>query len=731
MNNLFVKKVFKVSIVLLILFLNFKVGFWSYAMINSHTTYETDPTKVSPETIRQLCKELKRVNYGGSIKEMNLGNGVSCLVKNGPDDVINIGGKNYTCKTKVAVDVKYGQAQNSCAIANIPGFGNDTCAGSTEGKTVANSCCLVKINDEIHFVGYKDGKEQEPKDGYLYTYKSCLDTAKVFQQEMYLDGVKLYKVDPAYHDRVTEKMEMEAKFNKKSRKDYKEDLFCFTKKQCDDVNGIWKGVNSKCKKRANEGRGYCGVRPPEYDLQNPVLGVGKVQGLRNYIGLMYKFIIGASIVGASLMFIIGAFMYMFSGVSGSMNKGKGMMLDAVIGLVLIFGAYLILDNINPNTLKMKPLEVNMINRAAFYDVVFCKDIKDKSLKYLDAGTPDNPKDFSVVEKEKFNVLAKDTKCGHDYFIEGALANNTCTGAHCPKGRICLNCSGEVSAGCKTNSAYEFRCANCKTGGTINSAEGIIPKKTTYYVYCAKGTTSEDYEDTLDVKELGSIDLKAKKVGRGDVSGSVAGFCFGDNDGKSNTAKFISANEVKEFEEKCKQDGKQGDMGMFRVDQFSISLGRALKDIGWNDIEERFLDHVKTGAGIGAAAGTSGGLVGAIPGALVGAAVGGVYSLTKNFSLSVVVGSASCGKNLSQGSLLLKGSLDGEDALKQLWKMSYQSTAPDQLKNTAIVLTNDNESPVTSSKPTAYKIFHDTVWNMSYAKDMLDNKNSQACSINFK
>jgi len=77
-----------------------------------------------------------------------------------------------------------------------------------------------------------------------------------------------------------------------------------------------------------------------------------------YIQAVYKFGIWAVGISALLMISIGGFMYITSaGNNTAMEKAKGVITDAVIGLVLALTAYLLLYIINPDLVKIKPLPI--------------------------------------------------------------------------------------------------------------------------------------------------------------------------------------------------------------------------------------------------------------------------------------------------------------------------------------------------------------------------------------
>jgi hypothetical protein len=75
-----------------------------------------------------------------------------------------------------------------------------------------------------------------------------------------------------------------------------------------------------------------------------------------YINAVYKFGLWTIGICAMFMIIIGGYMYIVSaGNNASMGKAKGVITDAIIGLLLAFFAWLILNEINPNLVQMKTI----------------------------------------------------------------------------------------------------------------------------------------------------------------------------------------------------------------------------------------------------------------------------------------------------------------------------------------------------------------------------------------
>lgn len=76
-----------------------------------------------------------------------------------------------------------------------------------------------------------------------------------------------------------------------------------------------------------------------------------------YIQAVYKFGIWGIGIAALLMVVIGGFMYITSaGNNSSMEKAKGVITDAIVGLLMALLSYLLLYIINPDLVRIKKIE---------------------------------------------------------------------------------------------------------------------------------------------------------------------------------------------------------------------------------------------------------------------------------------------------------------------------------------------------------------------------------------
>lgn len=78
--------------------------------------------------------------------------------------------------------------------------------------------------------------------------------------------------------------------------------------------------------------------------------------LNQYVTGVYNFAAGAVGIIGVLMFLVGGFQYMISaGNRGMSGEAKKTMINAIVGIVLVLGAYLMLSTINKELINFQGL----------------------------------------------------------------------------------------------------------------------------------------------------------------------------------------------------------------------------------------------------------------------------------------------------------------------------------------------------------------------------------------
>jgi amino acid transporter len=97
----------------------------------------------------------------------------------------------------------------------------------------------------------------------------------------------------------------------------------------------------------------------------PTLGGLTNPDLPSYLGAVYKFGVILAAVLAVLMIVFGGIRYMTAGGNtGSIGDAKDMIWQAILGLLLVLGSWLILYVVNPNLLSLQLQSVQTVDPGA-------------------------------------------------------------------------------------------------------------------------------------------------------------------------------------------------------------------------------------------------------------------------------------------------------------------------------------------------------------------------------
>lgn len=104
------------------------------------------------------------------------------------------------------------------------------------------------------------------------------------------------------------------------------------------------------------------VHAAGYTLNVPLGGQGTITGgPAEYISTLYTFSLGLGAFLAMTMIIVGAVRYTIAaGNSSQQGDAKDQITNAVYGLILLFGAYLVLQILNPKLVELKNPDVSPI-----------------------------------------------------------------------------------------------------------------------------------------------------------------------------------------------------------------------------------------------------------------------------------------------------------------------------------------------------------------------------------
>jgi len=247
-------------------------------------------------------------------------------------------------------------------------------------------------------------------------------------------------------------------------------LQCFSKKElCEtDMNDdkVVDGTfDSKQPAECLPGWHYCYPNDTiKYNLQISIPNAsGETTSVYNYgeyVGVMYKFLLGIAVTIAIVFVMIGGIRYVIGASTGEIGKAKDMIVKAISGLVLLLFAYVILFTVNPELIKLQVPKLPMIRQVVLltggedctsldkkgYEIDWTHATKGKykakscgsvAAVLKDAAGADVAEGTTCVYTECDQV---DASCG-TYTVGGASAAATCV----PSGNAywCVRC-GQVN-----------------------------------------------------------------------------------------------------------------------------------------------------------------------------------------------------------------------------------------------------------------------------------------------
>ncbi|MCE9586554.1 pilin [Candidatus Uhrbacteria bacterium] len=92
-------------------------------------------------------------------------------------------------------------------------------------------------------------------------------------------------------------------------------------------------------------------------------GIRQVSGLPQYINTIYSYLVSVILVVAIVMVVYGGFLYLTGAAGmGSIQRGKQIIKDAIVGMIIVLAAYAILQTINTSTtqFKLSPKKIECI-----------------------------------------------------------------------------------------------------------------------------------------------------------------------------------------------------------------------------------------------------------------------------------------------------------------------------------------------------------------------------------
>lgn len=113
----------------------------------------------------------------------------------------------------------------------------------------------------------------------------------------------------------------------------------------------------------------CGDSNPVFPVHLSI-GIGgttEVNGLTEYINLVYRYMTAIVLVVTIVMVTYGGFKYLMSATPLGVSDGKDIIKNAIIGMTLVLGAYVILNTLNPATTILQFTQPPMDITCAEFD----------------------------------------------------------------------------------------------------------------------------------------------------------------------------------------------------------------------------------------------------------------------------------------------------------------------------------------------------------------------------
>lgn len=254
--------------------------------------------------------------------------------------------------------------------------------------------------------------------------------------------------------------------------------------QCDKRGGtISKEQQQECPK----GWGYCLTDPTKANIKTnlttQITGRTSVSTIGEYIDLVYRYLMGASILIAVVLTMISGMQYAIARSQEDISKAKERIKKALIGTVILISAALILRTVNPQLIKLTlpPLpiikEVQFIFPGSTCEAFTDKDTGTVNFEDLECGDEENPRPCTEEDK-KCGVEARIVKLKDG---SAADAGATCTFTSCNELSIISSGPGQTPhqsiAQCVFDPKGVGQCLSCAQAVPLQVAKtksGIIP-----------------------------------------------------------------------------------------------------------------------------------------------------------------------------------------------------------------------------------------------------------------
>lgn len=277
---------------------------------------------------------------------------------------------------------------------------------------------------------------------------------------------------------------------------------CWLKDTCEKGQGEDKSEfcnnDKKCPDEAKQCPGEWGFCYPspamsKTKLQVPIGGYTTIANASQYIRTIYQVSLGIAVTAAIVVLMIAGFRYMTAaGNTSIIGQARTMILSAIIGLALLFGASLLFQTINPDIVKLTLPRFPKLRPQSLAQTTWCDQLfqaPDETKQFAYAGEtpnikkPDEMKAGDFKEKTKIGFLQEG--CGKAWYPLDK-PNTACYARKCEKNtQVCLS---EADGG--------FGCKEVTLGGEINNAAVPVVTVTLWQV-CNDGEVAPSIVSNID------------------------------------------------------------------------------------------------------------------------------------------------------------------------------------------------------------------------------------------
>ena len=91
-------------------------------------------------------------------------------------------------------------------------------------------------------------------------------------------------------------------------------------------------------------------------------GVISVPYLSQYVNGVYRYLVTIVLIVSIVMVVYGGFRYLVGASMGDIQTGKKIIVDALAGMLITLGAYMILNTVNPATVSLDAIQLTVVER---------------------------------------------------------------------------------------------------------------------------------------------------------------------------------------------------------------------------------------------------------------------------------------------------------------------------------------------------------------------------------